>query len=121
MTSPLDPRPFQQLLLQQRQDLLQQLAAQRGGANRVEAASAQLEQSSGHDQAYSERELELILDDRETAEIAVISAALKRIDDGSYGVCVDCGCDIPPARLLAAPEAARCVSCQSKTERGHAA
>ena len=116
-----DPRQFQQLLQQQRQELLQQLALQRGGVGRVDAASAHVGQSQGgHDQNSSDRELELILDDRESAELAAISAALKRIDDGSYGVCVDCGSAIPTARLLAAPETLRCIVCQSQLERSRA-
>jgi DnaK suppressor protein len=40
--------------------------------------------------------------------------ALARIDNGSYGRCVDCGNQIPEERLDARPDAARCVSCQAK-------
>lgn len=61
--------------------------------------------------------------DRETAlleAIAVqrgeVTAALERIETGSYGRCVDCGEPLPDERLEARPEAARCVSCQSRTE-----
>jgi DnaK suppressor protein len=43
--------------------------------------------------------------------------ALKRLDDGGYGHCVDCGKPVPEGRLEARPEAARCVQCQSKRER----
>ena len=43
-----------------------------------------------------------------------VLAALARIDDGSYGHCVDCGNQIPEERLDARPDAARCVSCQAK-------
>jgi DnaK suppressor protein len=45
-----------------------------------------------------------------------IRAALARIDDGSYGTCVDCGATISDARLSVRPEAARCVECQAKFE-----
>ena len=41
-------------------------------------------------------------------------AALSRIDEASYGQCVDCGHEIPEGRLDARPDAARCVGCQSK-------
>ena len=40
-----------------------------------------------------------------------VVAALQRIEDGSYGVCVDCGQPIPDERLEARPTAAYCVSC----------
>jgi DnaK suppressor protein len=44
-------------------------------------------------------------------EANLIAAALKRIEDGTYGKCMDCGEDIPERRLLALPEAERCVRC----------
>ncbi len=43
--------------------------------------------------------------------------ALRRIQEGSYGNCVDCGRGIPEGRLEARPEATRCVACQSKRDR----
>ncbi|MFI6499406.1 TraR/DksA family transcriptional regulator [Nonomuraea typhae] len=51
------------------------------------------------------------------AQRRAVSAALERIDDGSYGRCVDCGKPVPDGRLEARPEAARCVHCQAKQER----
>lgn len=45
------------------------------------------------------------------AEIAATRAAIARIDDGSYGVCVTCGRDIAPARLKVQPDATQCVAC----------
>lgn len=47
---------------------------------------------------------------------AEVEAALARIEDGSYGSCVDCGQPIPDARLEVRPEAARCVADQEKYE-----
>ena len=44
-------------------------------------------------------------------EIRAIEAALKRIDDGTYGVCVNCGEDILPERLVTVPFTARCRFC----------
>ncbi|MDF5756511.1 TraR/DksA family transcriptional regulator [Spongiactinospora sp. TRM90649] len=43
--------------------------------------------------------------------------ALKRLEEGSYGRCVDCRKPVPEGRLEARPEASRCVQCQSKRER----
>ncbi len=48
-----------------------------------------------------------------------IEAALKRIEDGSYGRCVDCGQQIPDERLDARPEAARCIADQQKYDAAH--
>jgi DnaK suppressor protein len=43
--------------------------------------------------------------------------ALRRIEVGAYGTCVDCGAPVPEGRLEARPEAARCVKCQGKWDR----
>jgi DnaK suppressor protein len=47
---------------------------------------------------------------------AQVEAALARLDAGTYGICVDCGQQIPDARLEVRPEAARCVADQEKFE-----
>jgi DnaK suppressor protein len=52
---------------------------------------------------------------RDREELRDIEAARRRLDDGSYGLCTDCGIDIGFERLHAEPEAARCIGCQ----RGH--
>jgi RNA polymerase-binding transcription factor DksA len=49
-------------------------------------------------------------------ELADVDAALARIADGSYGECIDCGSEVPYARLLAHPTAKRCVACQEVRE-----
>jgi len=45
-----------------------------------------------------------------------IDGALERIEDGSYGQCVECGVKIPEARLAAIPYATQCVQCASQQE-----
>ena len=46
-----------------------------------------------------------------------VVAALARIEENTYGRCVDCGGEIPEGRLDARPDAARCVNCQAKRAR----
>jgi len=53
---------------------------------------------------------------RDTRELDEVETALKRIADGAYGDCMDCGDAIPPARLDANPGASRCVPCQQRAE-----
>ena len=48
-----------------------------------------------------------------------IDGALKRIEDGSYGQCEECGTKIPKPRLEAIPYAALCVQCASQQEASH--
>lgn len=49
-------------------------------------------------------------------EIAQINAALKRIEEGSYGECVLCGADIGAKRLELIPHASHCVSCEEQVQ-----
>lgn len=51
---------------------------------------------------------------QELRDLAEIDAALARLDEGGYGVCVDCGAGIPVARLQARPAAKRCIACAER-------
>lgn len=105
-------------LRQMRSTLLAQVRAQRGGrVGRAEAAAEALD-NVGDDwaQAHAERDLSIALEERESAELVAIDAALKRVADGSYGLCLDCGVALPTARLHANPTALRCVTCQDRAE-----
>lgn len=55
--------------------------------------------------------------ERREAMLRDIQAALKRIDDGSYGLCRDCEEPISPKRLEFDPSALRCIECASKAEQ----
>lgn len=122
MTTPLSDT-FAQQLRGMRADVLAQLRAQRGGPiGRAEAAAeAREHESDDWAQADAERDLAIALEERESAELVAIDAALQRIADGSYGLCADCGEAIANARLHATPTALRCVSCQSQTEQASGA
>jgi len=117
MTAPISDT-FAAQLQEMRTDVLAQLRAQHGGAmSRVESAAEALGSASDDQaQANTERELSFALEERESAELIEIDAALKRIADGSFGLCVDCGVSIPAARLHANPTAMRCIDCQTKAE-----
>jgi RNA polymerase-binding transcription factor DksA len=52
-----------------------------------------------------------------TAQRRAVIEAIKRVDEGVYGRCVDCEKPVPEGRLEARPEASRCVGCQGKRER----
>jgi len=53
---------------------------------------------------------------RDAGELREVEAAFLRLADDTYGECVDCGSNIPPARLTANPSAARCIACQERVE-----
>ncbi|HEX8987959.1 MAG TPA: TraR/DksA family transcriptional regulator [Rhodocyclaceae bacterium] len=58
--------------------------------------------------------------DRHIGELRAIESARTRMEDGSYGTCIDCGRDIGVERLLAYPTAERCLPCQQLHERTYA-
>lgn len=64
-----------------------------------------------------DREISLILNDRDRDKALAIDDALARIDEGSYGVCDSCESDIAEARLEALPFTRLCVSCQAEREK----
>jgi RNA polymerase-binding transcription factor DksA len=58
--------------------------------------------------------------DGHLAEMRELTAARERLSHGAFGICVDCGEWIDPARLRASPAAARCATCQELHERRQA-
>lgn len=63
------------------------------------------------------REYRLAFLQRSAECYRAITRALKRIEEGGYGVCLECEQKIPPKRLEAIPWAVYCVACQEKLER----
>ncbi|MEA2461318.1 MAG: DnaK suppressor protein [Actinomycetota bacterium] len=63
-------------------------------------------------QATTERSELLALIEQLGATRSEVRAALKRLEDGTYGTCVRCGKDIPPGRLEAIPAASLCLECK---------
>jgi DnaK suppressor protein len=63
-------------------------------------------------QYATERELAIRSLDRDSVHLRNVRAALDRIDEGSFGVCLHCDEDISPKRLAAVPSTAFCIVCQ---------
>ncbi len=84
-------------------------------------ASGDLSSYSFHmaDQATDsyDRELSMNLATGEQEILYEIDEALKRIEEQSYGVCLECDKKIPSKRLTAVPYAKYCIECQSKIEK----
>jgi DnaK suppressor protein len=111
---------YRERLLQERTQLLERIAEQRGGlVSRADMAADHFDNSfQSRAQIRTERQTEFAINEHETAELGDIDAALERIDAGTYGQCTDCGVTIPPARLSAYPTAKRCIVCQTRKEQG---
>jgi len=65
-----------------------------------------------------DREIDYTLEEHDERLLQSIDAALARIDDGTYGKCVNCGAQIPEERLEAMPWATLCIDCKRREERG---
>ncbi|HNU86412.1 MAG TPA: TraR/DksA C4-type zinc finger protein [Syntrophales bacterium] len=65
----------------------------------------------------SERLYEYALKDRERKTVLELIEAVKRIEEGNYGICEDCLKPISDKRLQAAPAATLCIECKAETEK----
>ena len=78
----------------------------------VERSADQLEEI----QAASQRALAVCNLAREFTQLRDARAALRRIEDGSFGTCQECDEDIHPKRLAAVPWATFCIRCQEAVD-----
>ena len=68
-------------------------------------------------QYASERDLAIRNVDRDSSLLRQVKAALQRVQEGTFGTCVDCESAISPKRLAAVPWASRCIKCQDIADR----
>ena len=61
--------------------------------------------------AMQQQSMDLAKEERRAQRLAILTAALKRMDDGEFGYCLRCGENIPPARLGVDPAVTLCVDC----------
>ncbi len=65
----------------------------------------------------SDRNFTLRIRDRERKLVSKIDKAMQRIEDGSFGICEECGCEISARRLEARPVTTLCIECKEEQER----
>ena len=102
-------------ILEAKQAELEQLVRNRDGIA-IEKSPDALDEV----QHAAERELAIRNLDRESNLLRNVRAALRRIDDGSYGVCLHCEEQINPKRLNAVPWAPFCIQCQEQYDKNRA-
>lgn len=90
---------------------------------KAESDTSKFEIGDIYDQASSDRdrELSLILGDRDREKLREIDNALQRIEDGLYGICEECEEPIGEGRLKVMPFARVCVDCKALDERDRGA
>ena len=107
-----------ELLLEERRSYISSAEALKAQADSLalehEPGDVQFDEEGGEGgTANVDREIDLYLSGQARATVVEIDRALQKIEDGTYGVCEQCGDHIPDARLQALPYAALCVSCKS--------
>ena len=107
---------IKQMLLQMRKELLLEVSQS------MKSESDHLKHDIGdfYDHASNDRdrELALMLADREREKLTYVDDALKRLENDTYGICESCEEEIDRERLLAMPFTKLCLSCQEDLERG---
>ena len=68
-------------------------------------------------QLASERDMAISNLERDSSRLLEVRAALRRIDAGTFGSCVECEVTINPKRLAAIPWASSCIVCQEAADR----
>lgn len=108
---------LESVLLQRQHALDQRLAEHTEGHTRAEHAHDLLSQDSDDlTRNQDERERDMARADADVQAVGVVSQALRRLQDDDFGLCRQCGQEIPFDRLVVEPWALRCVPCQTDHE-----
>jgi DnaK suppressor protein len=101
------------------QAFLEQKAAELIGVLRVRDDLAIEKSADEMDEVQhaTERDLAIRNVDRESNLLRDIRAALRRIQNGSFGTCIECESAISPKRIAAVPWASRCIKCQDAADQ----
>lgn len=104
--------------LEHRQQRLEgRLRRQCDGLSRAEHARTLLDDDDEATRRHAmDREVDLGMSDRDTAELGAVSLALLKLQQERYGVCASCAADIAFDRLKVEPQASRCLACESAAE-----
>ena len=105
---------IKRLLLEEKATLLENIREKTGNQNKLQNDIGDAIDSSVEEQ---DRELDLLLQDRDQARLKGIENALQRMESDDFGYCDECGENISKKRLMAVPLTSMCINCQSIEER----
>ncbi|OUM98740.1 MAG: hypothetical protein BAA04_05315 [Firmicutes bacterium ZCTH02-B6] len=118
---------FKARLLEERRRLLRSLEAL-ASSGWLDAETGGIGELSSYDQHPADlgselaaRQVDLGLQQNTRRLLAQVDRALERLEEGSYGICEECGRPIPMGRLLAVPYATKCTACAVASEGDGAA
>ncbi len=106
---------YRKLLLEMRREILREIREDLKEEREGEAAEGRDTYDVASDER--DREINLLLSDRERKKLAMIEEALERLEAGTYGFCEECGEEIAAGRLEAMPFTRLCVTCQGEYEQ----
>lgn len=106
---------FRTLLMQIRKDVTREIQLDMKEGREGEAGDGRDTYDIASDER--DREINLLLGDRERKKLEQVDDALQRLDAGEYGECEECGGEIASGRLEAMPFSRLCVTCQSEFEQ----
>ena len=109
---------IKRLLLEEKAALLENIREKTGNQNKLQNDIGDAIDSSVEEQ---DRELDLLLQDRDQARLKGIENALQRMESDDFGYCDECGENISKKRLMAVPLTNMCINCQSIEERNRLA
>jgi DnaK suppressor protein len=123
MSTTIDTEQLRQRMLEERQrvvDAIDNIHAENPGSIGEETEETTFQDNHLGDIATAtfDREMASTLEDNSTHVLTEIDAALRRIDEGTFGVCTRCGKPISAERLEALPWATLCIDDKRKQERG---
>ena len=109
-------KSYRDLLLARREGLFRQVTEAEMSSRERDAEATQ-DPADMAANAYT-KELLISMSANDRRMLDMIDEALKRVEAGDYGECVNCGEDVSEKRLAAVPWARYCVKCQELQERG---
>ncbi len=112
-------RTLEHHLTERRAELVRKVRAATESAKTDNMARVAGEVGDPGDESMAAQLVDLNLTEvqKELRELRAIEGAFSRLADDTYGYCIECGGEIPYARLAAYPTAERCTECQARHER----
>lgn len=109
---------YKELLLKERENLLKELMENNETAKQL-LENDQNNVNDSVDEANSvvTQNLLNIMETKQKQTLFAIEAALKRIEENSFGFCISCGSEISEQRLSVIPWATKCLECKQKEEK----
>jgi RNA polymerase-binding protein DksA len=118
----IDTARFREELLQERKrvlDAIDYLHMENPGSMKDETEEVPVDNHMAEVASVTlDREIDYTLEENSEHVLADIETALTKIDEGTYGICENCGQPIAEERLTAMPWARFCIDCKRLQERG---